>query len=275
MNLSEISPKEIDTILARIWEKKNSLSYDVFNQKGYIEREEKRNTRPFMEWTQKSIDREYEKLEKMQKEIQALREEEKPYNAEYARRPWSRFFLVINANGHVHKSRSCVTCFPTTQYGWLYEMSGMTEEEAVAERGEQMCTECFPSAPTLAKIMGPSKYAKMEADKKAAREKEKAEKAAKKAEKAITAPDGSLLKNTRGGRIETVWAAKYELNMFMEAIVREEKHPMPHNREERLKEANENVDLMATALSAKLGLSKEEILKKARKKAERELKNYY
>lgn len=60
---------------------------------------------------------------------------------------WSRFFLVTNVGGHIHRDMSCSTCFPTTQYAWLHELSGLTEAEAVAEYGEILCSVCFPSAP--------------------------------------------------------------------------------------------------------------------------------
>jgi hypothetical protein len=60
---------------------------------------------------------------------------------------WSRFFLVAQANGHIHSSMSCTTCYPTTQYGWLPTLSGLTEADAVAAQGPRLCTICFPSAP--------------------------------------------------------------------------------------------------------------------------------
>lgn len=60
---------------------------------------------------------------------------------------WSRFFLVSSNNGHIHSSMHCSTCRPTTQFGWLPEVSGKTEEEAVAAHGAMLCTVCFPSAP--------------------------------------------------------------------------------------------------------------------------------
>lgn len=60
---------------------------------------------------------------------------------------WSRFFLVTSSPGHVHSSTHCSTCRWTTTYGWLPELSGKTEEEAVAELGPTLCSVCFPSAP--------------------------------------------------------------------------------------------------------------------------------
>jgi hypothetical protein len=60
---------------------------------------------------------------------------------------WSRFFLVTSSAGHVHRSMACSTCRPTTTYGWLPELSGQTEAQAVAELGPALCSVCFPSAP--------------------------------------------------------------------------------------------------------------------------------
>ena len=60
---------------------------------------------------------------------------------------WSRFFLVTSSPGHIHSSMHCSTCRWSTTYGWLPELSGQTEAEAVAEHGPTLCTVCFPSAP--------------------------------------------------------------------------------------------------------------------------------
>jgi hypothetical protein len=61
---------------------------------------------------------------------------------------WSRFFMV--AGGHIHSSMNCGTCNHNgsqTRFGWLPELSGLTETEAVAAHGPVLCTVCFPSAP--------------------------------------------------------------------------------------------------------------------------------
>lgn len=60
---------------------------------------------------------------------------------------WSRFFLVTSSTGHIHSSMHCSTCRPTTRYGWLPQLSGQTEAQAVAECGPALCSVCFPSAP--------------------------------------------------------------------------------------------------------------------------------
>jgi hypothetical protein len=60
---------------------------------------------------------------------------------------WSRFYQVFGPKGHVHRSTECTTCFETTQFGWVTEMSAMTDDEAVSLAGERCCTICFPEAP--------------------------------------------------------------------------------------------------------------------------------
>lgn len=69
-----------------------------------------------------------------------------PYEAEYARRRWSRFFLVTSSNGHIHQDMHCSTCYVSTGYGWLPELSGLTEADAVDAHGPLLCSVCYPSA---------------------------------------------------------------------------------------------------------------------------------
>ena len=62
---------------------------------------------------------------------------------------WSRFFLVTSSDGHIHSSQACSTCRPgRTKFGWLPDVSGKTEADAVAQYGPMLCTVCFPTAPT-------------------------------------------------------------------------------------------------------------------------------
>jgi hypothetical protein len=60
---------------------------------------------------------------------------------------WSRFFLVTSSKGHIHRNMYCHTCRITTRYGWLPELSGQTETEAVDAHGPALCSVCYPSAP--------------------------------------------------------------------------------------------------------------------------------
>lgn len=115
--------------------------------------------------------------------------------AEYEKRGgWSRFWLVKSSNGHVHRNKSCTTCFPTTVYAWVTDLSGSTDEEVVDLAGEKACTVCFPDAPVDA-LRRPSRIEDPERrEARLERERKAAEKAADKARKAITAPDGSALR---------------------------------------------------------------------------------
>lgn len=56
---------------------------------------------------------------------------------------WTRFFLVK----HIHATTHCSSFRPTTQIGWLPNLSGLTEAEAVKEHGAILCTLCYPTAP--------------------------------------------------------------------------------------------------------------------------------
>jgi hypothetical protein len=86
------------------------------------------------------------RLPDLNAKMDANRAEAAAYDAEYDRRPWTRFFLVISSNGHIHSNTRC-SSFPRTQHGWQPELSGKTEAEAVAKLGPRMCSKCFPSAP--------------------------------------------------------------------------------------------------------------------------------
>jgi hypothetical protein len=57
---------------------------------------------------------------------------------------WNRFFMV---GGHIHSSTACHSLHITTRIGWLPQLSGESEAEAVAAYGTVLCTKCFPSAP--------------------------------------------------------------------------------------------------------------------------------
>jgi len=91
-----------------------------------------------------------EQLPELAAERDRLRDELAPWEHIYAEHRWSRFFLVQNNGGHIHSSMSCSTCNKLgqlTDFGWLPELSGMTEADAVAAHGAILCTVCYPSAP--------------------------------------------------------------------------------------------------------------------------------
>jgi len=130
-----------------------------------------------------------EEIEKAMKKIAGIELEIANVNIEigklakiYYQDPWTRAFLVINSNGHVHSSMDCNTCFPTTRYQWLIQYSNDDENTIVEDAGQDACTICYPSAPAEvlnrpSRIVTADKIAKAQA--KAEREAKKAEKIAK------------------------------------------------------------------------------------------------
>lgn len=156
MDLTTATPVEIDTALAEIYNRLYTTQDEIKRQihfiedlEGGIEKEaagDGRYTGYLRMYGDKLLD--------MRTNLNALREratdilaETAPYEAEYQRRPWTRFFLVQNNGGHIHSSMSCSTCYITTRFGWLPNLSGLTEAEAVAAHGAILCTVCYPSAP--------------------------------------------------------------------------------------------------------------------------------
>lgn len=95
---------------------------------------------------------------------------------------WNRYFLVTNANGHVHRGMSCSTCFANTEYAWLIELADCDEDVMITEFGEKACTVCFPDAPANPKIKSPGRR---DREAQAARQAEKDERANAKAAKRL------------------------------------------------------------------------------------------
>lgn len=168
---------------------------------------------------------------------------------------WTRAFLVRNNGGHIHSSMSCSTCYSTTQFGWLPQVSGHDEAEIVEQAGSDACTVCYPSAPveSLSRartLLHPSEVAEQAA--RAEREAKKAARAAAKAAKAITDVDGSPLVIERR-RLETLTAA---LAWLTDSQIWS--HYLP-----------ENIQRVAAAVAAKRGTTVEEEIAQAAKRAQK------
>lgn len=125
-----------------------------------------------------------------------------PLHAEYARRPWSRFFSV--PGGHIHRDNG-LGCNrrPDTEQRWNPALSGKSEAEAVEALGPNMCTVCYPSAPVEWSAGTPRKSREQLAAEKAAA----AEAARVTDPKLIAAPDGSELR-VDGAVLRTVRSAE-------------------------------------------------------------------
>lgn len=169
MDITTATPTEIDTVLADIYSRRGAAYMLLESAKRGIYRglgNRITGTRRAIILTKEDVEtyrarvaedkyldsrqgNPLQSFDKANADLEALKAEEAPLNAEYLRRPWSRFFIV--QGGHIHSSMHCSTCNKNgkaTQFGWLPELSGQTEAEAVAANGALLCTTCWPTAPT-------------------------------------------------------------------------------------------------------------------------------
>jgi hypothetical protein len=217
-----MTPVEIDTVLYENYEQQMRKQIDIGYKVAEIERYDRKlaiamaapadlTTSAKVARLREQISTLRDELAELQQQLRDLGAATAPYQVEYINRPWNRYFLVKNVNGHVHRGMDCSTCFDSTMYAWLVELADCDEDAMVEEWGERACTVCFPSAPTNPLFNRP---ARIDREAQEARDAEKATKAAAKAEKAITDVDGSELR--LGGRygdvIKTKIAARNALS---------------------------------------------------------------
>lgn len=165
MNIQTATPAQIDARLAEINAQIARAESKVDYAKKDIEQRTKRglSVLDFME----------AKLADAEAELEAAQELPEPFTAEYRRRGgWTRYFMVMQANGHLHSSTQCSTCRWTTQFAWMTEFSGMSAEEIVDMAGEDACTVCFPDAPVEQRSRLPFRVAEREAADKARAERD-------------------------------------------------------------------------------------------------------
>lgn len=134
-------------------------------------------------------------LRELDVELEALREQIAPLDAEYIRRGrWSRVYLVTNSNGHVHNTTSCRNCYDSTSYYWVTDLSAATDEEVVAQAGARTCLTCYSAV--REDIVADRPCLIEEPGKRKAREERQAAAAARAEKvriKGITTPDGQPL----------------------------------------------------------------------------------
>lgn len=184
--MNTLSPKMTDALIARNEEHAHSIKMSILR----------------LEISIKSLsDRSYyaDRVEKYKAEIAELLEKQSEVVAEIRRlnstyTGWTRAFLVVNSNGHIHKNRSCQTCFDTTQYYWLTELSGDTELEIANLAGEKACTICYADAPSAIFLQKSQLEHPDVAKARAEREAKKAEREAKRLKTGIWNADGTPLK---------------------------------------------------------------------------------
>jgi len=175
---------------------------------------------------------------------------------------WNRAFLVKASNGHVHKSQACSTCFPTTEFAWLPQLSGAEETEIVEAAGETACTVCYPSAPaevlnrpttivTADKIAKEAAKAEREA-KRIEREAKRLAKAATKSGEPLSVPDDYWADKVE--YIDTEYTARREWKSAEES-----KGWIAQRQPERAVRYAERQRLIEEALAEKYGVTVEEM----------------
>ena len=185
MSVTKEFAVKIDTELSELHNKRFNLLFDLesaIDTKEFYEKHYATRIDEITKWSNK-IASIREKLFQVGSQILDL-------NVIYDQDPWTRAFLVLASNGHVHSSMDCNTCFPTTRYNWLVQYSNDDEKTIVEDAGEDACTICYPSAPAEvlnrpSRIVTADKVAKAQA--KAERDAKKAERIAKEKANAPTA----------------------------------------------------------------------------------------
>jgi hypothetical protein len=219
-DLTTWSPSQVDVALAEIYERAYIAQHEVNRQRRYVKQLTESIDPANHYFHEPRVERNTARLAEQQVVLDAalavLRSiwaETAPYDAEFDRRGgWTRAWKVLNSNGHIHRSMDCGTCYPTTEFGWLPQVSGSTEDEIVTLAGEGACTICYPSAPCI----GPNTlYTATEVADREAKAAEREVKRAAKAAKSLSI-DGSVVEvrwsygeNRRGWKdIKTYRAAE-------------------------------------------------------------------
>jgi hypothetical protein len=215
MDLTTATPVEIDTELSEIFQR-YYVAMDrldrIQKDAEYTAKRVARQANP-SKYDQDALAAAEARVEAAQEAASAIYAETAPYNTEYESRPWTRAWKVTNVGGHIHSDMACSTCYASTKFAWLPQVSGMPEAEIVELAAAAACTVCYPTAP----VDKPTRLftqdevaAQAEREAKAAA---KIEREAKRIAKAIT-PDGSELRLVLNGYreyIKTLVTAKSRL----------------------------------------------------------------
>lgn len=189
-NPTKATPVEIDTLLAKLYGEQERAQNEFDRQRRYRE-----VTGYDHHWF------DADKLMQAEQQLESLGRKINALDDEYRSRPWPRYFHVTNGNGHIHDSMSCSSCFPTTQYAWRTDLSGLSMEEVVEREAYNACSVCLPIAPAEQKAAR-QRYNKAQREAKAAerqtKRNEKEAKARARAEKLVDKVEVAIEK--LGGR---------------------------------------------------------------------------
>jgi hypothetical protein len=271
MSVTKEFAVKIDTELSELHSKRFNLLFDLesaidtkeFYEKHYPTRVDE-------------IAKQEGKIESARKKIFEVGCQILDLNEIYDQDPWTRAFLVINSNGHVHSSMDCNTCFPTTRHNWLVQYSNDEESAIVEDAGQDACTICYPSAPAdvlnrPSRIVTADKVAKAAA--KAERDAKKAAKLAKEKADAPTA-SGEFLYFKDGKYTEVIKTERSAVTEWFNLqyginheIVTHYYDGRPHSEEsiqeqkDRILKAQEKANIICQNIAEKHGISFDQQLK--------------
>lgn len=249
MNLG--TPIEIDTALAGLYDKKFDLRLSVeraqqevlFAEKYYPKNEARKEQAEMRVIAVKN------KLAELNTEIAEV---EKLYTG------WSRAFIVRNANGHIHSSMSCNTCFDTTKFIWLPELSGENRMKIAELAGEAACSVCYPDAPSEYRLL---KSQLEDPEKVRAREEREAKKQAREAKQlatGITNPDGTPLTIKERKYRETIKTERTAQTWAVDNLYWISQYADKDWLVAEVEERKQNHEIVLVALAHKRGTSVEE-----------------
>jgi len=259
------TPVIIDTEIAETLKAIEEKNFAIARLRSSIAYEQKHS------WMGRDTEKKEIELTKLENACADLKEKLATLKSFYT--GWSRAFLVRNSNGHIHKSRECVTCFDTTQYVWLTEMSGRDELEIAYLAGEKACTICYAHAPSsyFLRECGLEDPEVVEA--RRIRQARKAEIEAKRQKTGIWNPDGTPLKVFEYGFSKYKSEIKAErtaqstaVNLLASGIRNSNRAP------EETARVNDSIETILIALAHKRGTSVEEQRALVQAKADTQIK---
>ena len=301
-NLTTMTPVEIDTILAGMWEKQAKVEMKISNYRraeaetyAMIQKIKAGTKIPGYRTVLHGIELMEqlnllnENIEAYKGELARLKTQSLPYENEYVRRGgWNRVFLAKSSNGHAHKGQDCSTCHHgeyRTEFAWLVEYSDKPEAEIVADAGERACTTCYPSAPVNVLKRKTKMFTPEEIEAQKAREEREAERVRKAqvaADKSITTPEGGKVfsSDTFSSDVaKTLRAAEIAATDALYELIREQQHSVDPawawfyegGRRSTDKEQEKDAYLawhLIRSIAFKKGLSFQEVFETHEKKAQ-------
>jgi hypothetical protein len=247
-DLTTATPPDIDAELARIGGEMDKHHANIQRAQRTIQLELD-HPAPSGDVNQTRIDQAQTVIDRGWAACAALLAELAPLDREFHRRgTWTRYFLVDNDNGHVHRNASNSACSrqPSTRHIWLTDQSGRPEGDLVADAGERACAVCFPWAP-VEHLSRPSMFRTPTELERQSRAAEREKRAVEKRAKAITNPDGSPLRIKSGNYFDTVRTTRAAEIEVVDIQFRAKCHGRALTVEDV-----ENVATLVTALAVKL-----------------------